>query len=140
MHRLSAAARRSLVIALGTLTLLFVVLNFGVFLKKTYFPPWTCELKERTEVVAIEKLDAAARAEIERRHIEAEMARVEVEMRRVERDLREMELKGVRSALDGARDAMTRKEIYLKRPALPTTLSREGSFHIQLRADELQFN
>ena len=135
MHRLSSAARRSLILALGSLTALFVALNFGVFLNQA---PLLCENEAR--VIVADDVQVSVPSEAELQRIEEEMARVEVEMRRVERDLREMELKGVQSSLDAARDAMVRKEIHLKLPSMPSTLTREGSLHIQLQADELQLN
>lgn len=140
MHRLSAAARRTLVIALGSLTLLFAVLNFGVFLMNTHFSPWHCQLKERVEVVSIQKPEAAARAEFERQRVDEEMARVKLEIQRLNDELRSLEVDRVHRALDAAGDAMSRREMHLKPPALPTTLTREGTLHIQFDASDVQLN
>lgn len=139
MHRLSSAARRSLIIVLGSLTALFVALNFGMFLNHTLLGS-SIVCAEEARVVVVDDIEVSIPSEAEMQRVEEEMARVEVEMRRVERELRQIELEGVEAALDAARDAMARKEMHLKHPGLPTTLSREGSLHIQLHADEVQLN
>jgi hypothetical protein len=141
MHRRSAATRRTLVIALGSLTVLFVLLNFGVFLN-TVFPPWTCQLKERAEVAVLEKVNADAHAEIERRPIEAEMARIEVEMRRLDEELQGLESEHVRNAMEAAREALARKGLHLKHHRLPD-LEDTGAlqrFEVQLEAGDVQLN
>lgn len=139
MHRLSAAARRSLVVALGSLTALFVVLNFGVFLN-ALSSPQSEQKAERAEVFVLDEANATELSEAERQHIEAQMARIEVEMQRLDKELRSLEMDHVHRALDAARDAMTRKEMRLKPPTLPTTLTREGTFPFQFDASEVQLN
>ena len=137
---LRPSARRSLILVLGGLTLVFVALNFATFL--SHLPDCTTWCDSRATVEREVEVIPTAPDPVHMDQLREEMARVEVEMRRVEEELRSVEREQIQAALERAREALGHENLNLELRVFPELQgSRAGkSFHFHVPENALHIN